>query len=87
MRYTADPDYKDDVVTIYDEKEELKTEFDSEIILAPIDDALTVISELNKKECIINILTKALEEELKKQYYCDEDIDYYFKDLMEDLNE
>ena len=32
MRYTVEPDLKDDVVTVYDEEEELKTEFDSEIM-------------------------------------------------------
>jgi len=84
-RYVADPDFKDDIVEIHDEQEELKTEFDSDIILAPAEDALIVVNELNKKELIINALTNALKEELKNQYYCEEDIDYYLKDLMEDL--
>ena len=80
MRYTVDPDFKDDVITVHDEKEELKTEFDSEIILAPADDAILVINELNKKEAIIKVLYEALLSYEDKQ-----DIDYWIEDALEDL--
>ena len=81
MRYTVEPDLKDDVVTVYDEEEELKTEFDSEIMLAPVDDALIVVRKLNEYEAIVKELYEALLSHEDKQ-----DIDYWMKSAVEELD-
>jgi len=80
VRYTAQEDYINDGVTIIDEKEELKTSFDSEIFIRPLEDAVTIVHELNKKEAIINVLYKAL-----LVYDAEEDIEYWIKEAIEEL--
>lgn len=61
MRYTYTESTLDDCITLHDEKEELKTSFDSEIVLCPIDDAITVIDKLNYYEAIIKEMKMHLE--------------------------
>ena len=80
MRYKADVDTKNDVVTLIDEKGELKTDFDSELLLAPVDDAVIVIAELNRKEAIIKVLYDAL-----LTYEDPQDIDYWIKSALEEM--
>lgn len=81
-RYTVDVDYKDDCITVTDEKEELTTSFGSEIILAPAEEAEIVINELNKKEVIIKVLYDALLVHEDEQ-----DIDYWIESALEDCLE
>lgn len=80
MRFTMDVDPKDDVITVYDSKDELKADFSSDIILAPVDEAVTVINELNIQCCIVDMLVNHL------QHYEDiEDIKYWIKEIREDF--
>lgn len=78
-RYLADVDLENDVVTLHDKNEELKSEFGSDIILAPADDAIIVIDELNKKDAIIKVLYDAL-----LSYEDPQDIDYWIKEAEEE---
>ena len=80
MRYKYTKNYLDDCITICDEKEELKTSFDSEIMLSPMEDAETVVFELNKKEAIIQVLYEAL-----LSYEDEQDIEYWMKEALEEL--
>lgn len=79
-RFIADVDLKEDIVTVLDKQELLKTEFDSELILAPAEDAITVIGELNKWYCIAMMLKKEL-----LHYEDEQDVDYWIKEIVEDL--
>lgn len=73
-------DYSNDCITITDNEDKLKTSFGSEIILAPLEDAETIIHELNI-QCAIN---KMLIEHL--EHYEDiEDIRYWIEDIREDM--
>ena len=72
MRYKVSKDYPNDCVTICDKKEELKTSFDSDISLSPLEDAIIVVDELNRKECIIH----ELKQTLRDNCFDEQDIDY-----------
>ena len=76
-RYTYTTDDMNDCITLYDEEEELKTSFDSEIVLYPLDDSVTVIDKLNFYEALIKELKMHLE------YYDWTDKD--FKDVIEEV--
>ena len=80
MRCKYQKDYENDCITICDEEDTLKTSFDSEIILYPMEDAICVIDELNI-QCAVN---KMLIEQLEN-YEDIEDIEYWIKELREDL--
>ena len=80
MRYEYDKDYTNNCITICDEEEELKTSFDSDICLYPMEDAITVVNELNCKEEVI----KALRQQLSS-YLDDGDIDYLVNETIEDF--
>ena len=83
VRYRYSKDYTNDCITVCDKKEELKTSFDSDITLAPLDDAITVVDELNKKECIIH----ELKQTLRDNHFCDEDIDYIIASALDNYEE
>ena len=53
MRYDYSEDKENDCITLIDDEDELKTSFDSEIILWPAEDAMTVIDKLNWYEAIV----------------------------------
>ena len=53
VRFETSPDTMNDCLTVTDNEEQLKTSFDSEIILYPLEDASAVIQELNV-QCAIN---------------------------------
>lgn len=76
-RYIVDVDHKDDVVTLTDTMGELKTEFDSEIMLAPADEAITVIDKLNWYEYLV----KELMMHLTYHGWTEDN----FKDLIEEV--
>lgn len=73
--YTTDD--MNDCITLYDEEEELKTSFDSEIVLYPLEDSVTVVDKLNFYEALIKELKMHLE------YYDWTDKD--FKDVIEEV--
>lgn len=79
-RFKHQKDYENDCITICDEEEKLKTSFDSEIILFPMDDAITVIDELNVQCAIVNMLVEHLET-----YEDEDDIQYWIDEVREDL--
>lgn len=83
VRYKYSKDYSNDCITVCDKKEELKTSFDSDITLAPMEDAITVINELNKKECI----NHELKQTLKDNYFTEEDIDYIISSALDNYEE
>lgn len=80
MRYKHQKDYENDCITICDSEDELKTSFDSDITLYPMEDAETIVNELNKNEAVI----KALRQQLSS-YLCDEDIDYLVAETVEEF--
>lgn len=79
MRYNYSKDYGNDCITVCDKKEELKTSFGSDIVLSPLEDAITVINELNKKECTIH----ELKQVLRDNHFTDEDIDYILASALD----
>lgn len=81
IRYEIEEDYSEDCITIIDQEDELKTSFHSDIILYPMEDAVTVVNELNKKEAVLNML----KEELLK-YEDEQDVEYWIKEILEDLD-
>ena len=82
VRFEVSEDTMNDCLTLTDNEDKLKTSFDSEIILYPLDDAGAVIDELNV-QCAIN---KMLREQL--EYHEDpQDIDYWIKEVREDMLE
>ena len=80
VRFETSEDTVNDCLTIEDNEYKLKTSFDSEIILYPLDDASAVIQELNV-QCAIN---KMLREQLET-YEDPQDIDYWIKEVREDM--
>ena len=76
-RYMYTTDDMNDCITLYDEEEELKTSFDSEIVLYPLEDSVTVVDKLNFYEALIKELKMHLE------YYDWTDKD--FKDVIEEV--
>ena len=80
VRFETSPDTMNDCLTLTDNEEQLKTSFDSEIILYPLEDASAVIQELNV-QCAIN---KMLREQLES-YEDPMDIDYWIKEVREDM--
>jgi len=79
-RFEMSEDVMNDCLTVTDNEEQLKTSFDSEIILYPLEDASAVIQELNV-QCAIN---KMLREQLES-YEDPMDIDYWIKEVREDM--
>lgn len=77
-RFTYTTDTIDDCITLIDSEEELKTDFDSNIVLSPLDDSITVVDYLNTQSKIIARLTL----ELSYNDYEDENI----RDLIDEIN-
>ena len=80
VRFEASEDVENDCLTLTDNEDKLKTGFDSEIILYPLEDASAVIQELNV-QCAIN---KMLREQLES-YEDPMDIDYWIREVREDM--
>ena len=81
MRYEYAEDVENDCITLTDNEEELKTSFDSEIMLWPMEDAITMIDKLNHYENYYGLLVKMLKEHLEYHGWTEED----FKGLIEDV--
>lgn len=69
----------EDTLTITDNEEKLKNGFDSEIVLAPADDAQLIIDELNIQCATVQMLKEQLES-----FEDEQDIDYWIKEIRED---
>lgn len=76
-RYECNEDLENDCITLVDNEDELKTDYDSEIVLYPLDDAITVVDKLNWYE----LLVKMLKENLEYEGWTEDD----FKGLIEDV--
>lgn len=81
MRYEYSEDVENDCITLTDNEEELKTSFDSEIILWPMEDAITVIDKLNHYENFYGLLVNMLKEHLEYHGWTEDD----FKGVIEDV--
>ena len=79
-RFEISEDTLDDCITVTDSKEELKTAFDSNIVLYPIEDALAVMEELNVQCAIVDMLVEHLQ-----MYEAEEDIKYWIDEVREDM--
>ena len=60
-RYEYNEDLENDCITLIDNEDELKTDYDSEIILYPLDDAVTVVDKLNWYEAVVKEMKSHLE--------------------------
>ena len=80
-RYEYSEDKMDDCITLIDNEDELKTSFDSNIILFPAEDAITVVDKLNYYEKYYGVYIKMLKENLEYYGWTEEN----FKDLLEDV--
>ena len=80
VRFEYFDDGVNDCLTLKDNEDKLKTSFDSEIILYPLEDAMAVIDELNVQCATVKMLREQLEsyEDLM-------DIDYWIKEVREDI--
>ena len=76
-RYETSEDLENDCITLTDTMDELTTSFDSEIILYPLEDAVTVVDKLNWYE----LLVQMLKENLEYEGWSEDD----FKSLIEDV--
>ena len=76
-RYEYNEDLENDCLTLVDNEDELKTDHDSEIVLYPLDDAVTIVDKLNFYEALVKELKMHLE------YYDWTDKD--FKDVIEEV--
>ena len=70
----------DDCIELIDELDELKTDYDSNIVLYPLDDSITVVDYLNTQSKIIARLTL----ELTYNDYEDENIQEIIEDAKDD---
>ena len=80
VRFETSPDTMNDCLTITDNQDQLKTSFDSDIILYPLEDAETVIRELNVQCAVVSMLVEQLES-----YEDIQDIMYWIKEVVEDM--
>ena len=76
-RFEYQKDTTDNCITLRDYQDKLKTSFDSEIILYPLEDAITVVNELNLMDKIINRLSR----ELTYNGYTTENIDEIIEEI------
>ena len=81
MRYETEEDLENDCLTLMDNEGELKTSFDSEIILFPLEDAQTVVDKLNWYERYYGLLVGMLKEHLEYHGWSEDD----FKGVIEDV--
>ena len=76
-RFETSEDPMEDCITITDNEDELKSDFGSEIVLYPLDDAKIVVDKLNWYELFVQML----KENLEYEGWTEDD----FKGLIEDI--
>lgn len=82
VRFETSEDLENDCLTVTDNKDELKTEFGSDIVLSPLTDATIVVNQLNKYQVIVEALTNEL---IDSNYYHRDDVLYLIKEALEDI--
>ena len=82
LRYEYNEDLENDCVTLIDNDDELKTDFNSEIVLYPLDDAITVIDKLNYYENFLKLLIKEVKGHLIYHGWTEED---FQKTIIEEV--
>ena len=82
VRFETSEDTMNDCLTITDTRDELKTEFGSDIVLSPLTDATIVVNQLNKYQVIVEALTNEL---IDSNYYHRDDVLYLIKEALEDM--
>lgn len=87
MRYEYAEDMIEDCVTLIDNEDELKTSFDSEIVLYPAEDAMNVIDKLNWYEQYYGLLVKMLKENLEYYGWGEEDFMSVLEDVKANMDE
>lgn len=81
-RYEYSEDTMEDCITLTDNEEELKTSFDSEIILSPAEDAITLVDKLNYYENFLQALIKEVKGHLAYYDWSEED---FQKTIIEEV--
>ena len=69
----------DDILTITDTEDKIKTSFDSEIMLSPAEDAQAIIDELNIQCQTVQMLKEQLES-----FEDPQDVKYWIDEVRED---
>ena len=80
VRFDTVEDVENDCLTLTDNEDQLRNGFDSEIVLAPLEDASILVNELNVQCAVVEMLVGYLE-----CYEDPRDIDYWIKEVREDL--
>ena len=76
MRYTVKVDDLEDTLEILDDEEELKTEFGSNIIIAPSEDAECLVNKLNKYDAFEKYVIQYLKDNYELDKLDIEDLYY-----------
>ena len=81
VRFDTVDDVENDCLTIIDNEDQLRNGFDSELVIAPLEDASILVNELNVQCATVQMLRRML-----KSYDVDlEDIDYWIQEVREDM--
>ena len=80
IRFETTEDTMNDCLTITDNTDKLKNGFDSELVIAPLEDASILVNELNVQCAIVQMLREELES-----YEDPQDIDYWIQEIREDM--
>ena len=80
VRFETNENLENNCLTITDNQDQLKTSFDSDIVLYPLEDASAVIRELNVQCAVVKMLIEQLES-----YEDIDDIMYWIKEIVEDM--
>ena len=71
VRFDTVDDVENDCLTVIDNEDQLRNGFDSELVIAPLEDASILVNELNVQCAIVQMLREELES-----YEDPQDIDY-----------
>lgn len=80
VRFETSEDLENDCLTVTDNEEQLRNGFDSELVIAPLEDASILVNELNVQCATVKMLREQLET-----YEDPMDIDYWIKEVREDM--
>ena len=80
VRFETSPDTMNDCLSITDSTDQLKNGFDSELVIAPLEDASILVNELNVQCATVQMLREELES-----YEDPMDIDYWIQEVREDM--
>lgn len=78
-RFEIKEDAFNESISVTDTQDKLKNGFDSEFMLAPVEDGTIIINELNIQCAIVEMLIKQL-----ASYEDMRDIEYWIKEVRED---